>query len=145
MSVLLAGVAQAVATPVPSPEVIDRTVTVFTQTHLFQLAEVVKYVGLGVGLSVIHGVINGRFGLPKALNKVLPVLYAALAGLAVVVVSGTVDWTDWYQIFVQVATGAAGVYALITAYNTAAVPNPQVVTKTTLIEKSVDLPSTTNP
>ena len=86
-------------------------------SHIFQLAEIIKYVGLGAGLSVVHAILNGKAGLPKWLNKVLPVVYSAIGGLAIVVVNNVVDWSNWYQVFVQVVTGAVSVYALVAAYN----------------------------
>lgn len=117
---VLASVAPTVTTS-PVVHEVTRTVTkevlVPTTSHLFQLAEIIKYLGLGVGLSVIHAVLNGQFNLPKPLNKVLPVVYSALTAVAVLVVQNTLDWSDWYQVFVQVLGGAVSVYALITAFN----------------------------
>ena len=120
MSLLLAVAAAVQTVPViapvvPDPVVITNTVVVDHSSHFFQLAQIVKYLGLGVGLSLIHAVVNNKFGLPRTLNKVLPVLYAALAGVAVVVVDNTgLDWSNWYQVFTQVVTAAVGIYALVT-------------------------------
>lgn len=117
-------VASVAPTVVPSvTPVVVHTVTQFrdvfvpTTSHWFQLAEIVQYLGLGVGLSLIHAVLNGKFNLPHGLNKVLPVVYSAVTAVAVLVVKGGVNWSDWYEVFVQVLAGAVVVYGLISAYN----------------------------
>ena len=115
---VVAQVAPVVVTPV----VVTHTVSVFQGSHWFQLAQIVKYVALGAGLSVIHGVVNNKYGLPKWLNKVLPVVYAAVAGAAIVVVDNSVNWSDWFQVFTQVVAGAVGVYALVTLVTPVSTP-----------------------
>jgi hypothetical protein len=111
MSALVSTVAPVVNV---TPVVVTHTVTVFQGSHWFQLAEIVKYVTLGAGLSIIHSVVNNKYGLPKWLNKVLPVVYAGVAGIAIVAVDNAVNWNDWFQVFTQVVAGAVGVYALVT-------------------------------
>lgn len=118
--------------PSPSPvEVIHNTITyVASSPHLFQLAQIVQYVGTGVGLSIIHSLLlNSR--LPKWANRVLPVVYSVLAALADVVVKGTVNWSDWYQVFVQVLTGAVAWYAIVTLVNEKT-PSPSLPVQTTV-------------
>lgn len=119
MSQLVQAVASAAPSVSPQIVTVTKTVVVDHASHLFQLAEIVKYVGLGAGLSLVHAVVNGRFGLPKALNRVLPLAYSVAVAVALLVVDGTLNWNDWYQVFVQVLLGAVGVYALVTAYNAA--------------------------
>lgn len=128
MSLLAVVEATPSITPVVTPIVhtVTQVVTVNVAGHLFQLAEIVKYLALGAGLSFVQFVLHGKFGLPKWVNIVLPIVYAAIGGLAITVVDNTVNWADWYQVFLQVLAGASGLYALVTVVNTASASKPSL-------------------
>lgn len=102
----------------PSPAVNDvmHTVVQFVSPHLFELAQIVQFLGTGAGLSILHSLFLSNH-LPKWLNRTLPVVYSALAAVADVVIRGTVDWNNWYMVFVQVLTGAITWYVVVTAVN----------------------------
>lgn len=125
----------ATLSPVPSPTPvvhdIVHTVVQYLTPHVFQLAMIVQFLGTGAGLSILHSIfLSAR--LPKWANVALPVAYSALASVADIVVRNTINWNDWYMVFVQVLTGAVAWYAVLTVVNKA--QNP-----------ASGLPSTTNP
>lgn len=125
--------------PSPSPKVIHTTTTIIhnvvTSPHFFQLAQIVQYLAGGALLSIVHSLLLNK-RLPKWANIALPVVYSGLAALADLIVKGTVDWSNWYMVFVQFLTGAVAWYAILTIVNTA---NPPAKTAATTV------PVTTNP
>lgn len=129
MSIILAvaAAAQDVVPTVVNPVVITKTVAVPTTSHFFQLAEIVKYLGYGAGLSLIHAVVNNRFGLPKTLNKILPVVYSVFVTVATLIVAGSLNWSDWFQVFTQVLTGSVAFYAIVTLVTPTPVPSSTTI------------------
>lgn len=109
-------------TPSPTPVVVTHdvfhTVIQYLTPHVFQLAMIVQFLGTGAGLSILHSIfLSNR--LPKWANVALPIGYSGLAALADIVVRNTINWNDWYMVFVQVVTGAVAWYAVLTVVNKA--------------------------
>lgn len=89
MSALLA-VAQAVAaTPMPTPEVIVKTVQLpqAIPANVLQLAQIAAVAGAGVATSVLHLVIE-RKKWSANVNRLLFTVYSALAGVVVMLLNG---------------------------------------------------------
>jgi hypothetical protein len=106
--------------PLVSPAIeVVKTVVVSKTSHFFQLAEIVKFIGLGAGLTILHSVLNGYKNVPKVVNLLLPIAYATITGIAIVLVDNSVNLDDWYQVATQVFSAAGVVYALIYTVNAA--------------------------
>lgn len=121
-------------TPMPSPIVVTHdvvhTVVQYLTPHVFQLAQIVQFLGTGAGLSILHSIfLSSR--LPKWANVALPVAYSALASIADIAVKNSINWSDWYQVFVQVLTGAIAWYAILTVVNQSSKPSSTLPTTTT--------------
>lgn len=114
-----ASVLPSVAPSIQPVVTVVKTVMVDRSNHFFQLAEIVKFVGLGAGLTILHSVLNGFKNVPKVVNLLLPIAYATITGIAIVIVDGSTNFNDWYQVSTQVFSAAGVVYALIYTVNAA--------------------------
>lgn len=118
MSQLIQAAASVAPSVTPQVVTVTKTVVVDHTSHLFQLAQIVKYLGAGAGLSVVHSVLE-RGKLPKWLNTLLPVVYSGVLSVVSLFVAGSLDLSNWYQAFLQILAGAVTWYALLTVVNKA--------------------------
>lgn len=132
MSALAQAAAQAVATPVPSPQVIVHTITNTIQVlpaSVQQLLSLALLAGTGYAASLAHQLAEGGKNWSSKVNVAL--LFAYSAGLAVLdlFLQHKLAFGNWQQIVQDGLTvfGAASarynVYKLLTAKRTAAPAN----------------------
>lgn len=93
MSVLAATAATVAATPLPTPEVIVKTIQAapLVPTNVLNLFNLLGLAAAGVLTSVVHLAIE-RGKLPGNVNRLLFTLYSVVAGAVMLVLTGQLHW-----------------------------------------------------